>query len=89
MYLNISVASTSSGSSTPQAQQHLSYSSINILKNILPLNIGIPTKAKEILQNILSWQMLPSDAPPEPSMIYGAVHLARLIGMYKMGRKKN
>lgn len=74
-----SVASTSSGSSTPQAHQ-LAMSNINILKSILPPNVGITSKAKELLQNILTWQILPSDAPPQPSMIYGAVHLARLIG---------
>lgn len=74
-----SVASTSSGSSTPQAHQ-LALSNINILKSILPPNVGITSKAKELLQNILTWQILPSDAPPQPSMIYGAVHLARLIG---------
>lgn len=73
-----SVASTSSGSSTPQAHQFQAH--MHILKSIIPPNMSVNVKAKEMLQSILAWQMLPSNAPPQPSMIYGAVHLARLIG---------
>lgn len=68
-----SVASTSSGRSTP-------HPTLSILKSILPLNIGIPVEGRDMLKNILSWEILPKDSLPEPSMIYGAVHLARLIG---------
>ena len=37
-----------------------------------------------MLQNILAWQILPSDAPPQASMIYGAIHLSRLIGEFML-----
>lgn len=52
---------------------------MNIFKSILPLNIGIPVKARELLKEILVWEILPETAEPEPSMIYGAPHLARLL----------
>lgn len=54
-------------------------SSLSLLKQLLPANIAVPLKTRELLQDILEWKMLPSDAPVEPSMIYGAVHLSRLI----------
>lgn len=69
-----SIASTSSGRSTPNA-------SFSILKSILPLNIGITNEGREILKKTLSWEIIPSSMPTKPSMIYGAAHLARLIGM--------
>lgn len=81
-----SVASTSSGSSTPQQQQQQQtnnnqfQANMHLLKGIIPPNLSVNVKAKEMLQSILSWQIVPSDAPAQPSMIYGAVHLARLIG---------
>lgn len=81
-----SVASTSSGSSTPQQQQQQQtnnnqfQANMHLLKGIIPPNLSVSVKAKEMLQSILSWQIVPSDAPAQPSMIYGAVHLARLIG---------
>lgn len=70
-----SIASTSSGRSTPNA-------SFSILKSILPLNIGITNEGREILKKTLSWEIIPSSMPTKPSMIYGAAHLARLIGMF-------
>lgn len=54
-------------------------SCLSLLKELIPANTAITFKARELLQNILAWQILPSDAPPEPSMIYGCVHLSRLI----------
>lgn len=57
-----------------------SMSCISLLKELIPPNMTITYKTRELLQNILSWQILPSDAPAEPSMIYGSVHLGRLMG---------
>lgn len=54
-----------------------------IMKSILPQNNTIPLKVKTLLQNTLAWEMLPQDAPMEPSMIYGPIHLMRLIGKFK------
>lgn len=69
-----SIASTSSGRSTPNA-------SFTILKSILPLNIGISKEGREILKKILAWEIIPANITvTTPSMIYGATHLARLIG---------
>lgn len=85
-YCISSVASTSSGGSTPHnnvtaTNSTISDTNLNILKSLLPSNIGVTSKTKDILQNLFAWQLLlPSNSSPEPSMIYGAVHLARLIG---------
>lgn len=54
-------------------------SSLTLLRQLLPTNIAVKTKTRELLQDVLAWQILPSDSPAEPSMIYGAVHLSRLI----------
>lgn len=62
---------------------------MNILKNVISsTNIGITSKGKELVQNLLAWQLLPSDAPAQPCMIYGAIHLARLIGNFKKTKYK-
>lgn len=58
-------------------------SSLSLLRQLLPMNMAVPLKTRELLQDILAWQILP-DAPVEPSMIepsmiYGSVHLSRLI----------
>lgn len=81
-YCISSIASTSSGGSTPHntTNSTLSDTNLNILKSLLPSNIGVTSKTKDILQNLFAWQLLPSNSLAEPSMIYGAVHLARLIG---------
>uniref|UniRef100_A0A182PC43 Protein male-specific lethal-3 n=1 Tax=Anopheles epiroticus TaxID=199890 RepID=A0A182PC43_9DIPT len=54
-------------------------SSLNILRSVIPQNVTISREAKEVLDDVFRWRILPSNAPAEPSMIYGAVHLARLI----------
>lgn len=54
-------------------------SSLSLLRQLLPTNMAVSVKTRELLQDILGWQILPSDAPTEPSMIYGSVHLSRLI----------
>lgn len=54
-------------------------SSSSLLRQLLPTNMAVSLKTRELLQDILAWQILPSGAPAEPSMIYGAVHLSRLI----------
>ncbi|XP_037041129.1 protein male-specific lethal-3 isoform X2 [Bradysia coprophila] len=53
-----------------------SYDIIPTTSNMVPSQ---GSKSKEILKSVMSWQLLQSDAPPKPSMIYGAIHLARLI----------
>lgn len=54
-------------------------SSMSLLRQLLPTNMAVSVKTRELLQDILAWQLLPDDAPVEPSMIYGSVHLSRLI----------
>ncbi|EAT38007.1 AAEL010054-PA, partial [Aedes aegypti] len=61
---------------SPGNPQALAYS---LLKSVFPANVTISYQAKEILEDAFAWKILPSDAPAEPSMIYGATHLARLI----------
>lgn len=65
---------------TPALDSFTQMSCISLLKELIPSNMIITFKTRELLQNILSWQILPSDAALEPSMIYGCVHLSRLIG---------
>lgn len=73
-----SIASTSSGGSTP-LQATAATSSLSYIKSLQPMALSIPPQAKDFLQKVLSWQILPSNADPAPSMIFGATHLARLI----------
>ncbi|XP_011181982.1 protein male-specific lethal-3 [Zeugodacus cucurbitae] len=76
-----SIASTSSGASTPlhSAAAGSGSTGVNYLKSLQPMALNIPTQTKEFLQGVLSWHLLPTDAPAAPSMIFGAPHLARLI----------
>lgn len=71
-----SIASTSSGGSTPRS--NILSGNIDFTKTIPPLNSAVSLKTREFLQNVFSWQIVPSNAPVEASMIFGAVHLARL-----------
>ncbi|GAB0097249.1 Protein male-specific lethal-3 [Sergentomyia squamirostris] len=50
-----------------------------ILRSVQPLNTSVPYRYKVLLHTTLAWHMLPTSAPAEPSMIYGAPHLARLM----------
>lgn len=72
-----SIASTSSGASTP-LHSNIPVSHLNYLKSLPPISPQI----RDFLQNVLSWRLLPSNAMPAPAMIFGAPHLARLIGEY-------
>ncbi|XP_017474991.1 PREDICTED: protein male-specific lethal-3 isoform X2 [Rhagoletis zephyria] len=77
-----SIASTSSGASTPLHSAvggGGASSGINYLKSLQPMALNIPSQTKDFLQTVLSWNLLPTDAPAAPSMIFGAPHLARLI----------
>lgn len=65
-----------SESLSPGNPQALAFS---LLKGAFPANVTISYQAKEIMDDAFGWKILPSDAPAEPSMIYGATHLARLI----------
>lgn len=75
-----SIASNSSSAESISTTQQMSQmSSLTLLRNLLPVNMAVTSKTRELLQNILAWQILPSNAPAEPSMIYGSVHLSRLV----------
>lgn len=70
-----SIASTSSGDSAmPEVKKKGIFS-----KNWFPLNAGISPKAKKIIEETFSWRMIPLNAEPEPSMIFGIYHLTRLV----------
>lgn len=70
-----SLASTSSGdSASPEFQKKGIFS-----KTWFPLNAGISPIAKKIIEETFSWRMIPPDAEPEPSMIFGIYHLTRLV----------
>ncbi|XP_058985719.1 protein male-specific lethal-3-like [Musca domestica] len=69
-----SIASTSAGAPTP-LNCNIPASGLNHLKSLAPISPQI----RDFLQNVLSWRIIPSNAPPGPSMIFGAPHLARLI----------
>lgn len=73
------VAQHSNEMNRDDASQVTQMSSLSLLRRLLPTNIAVPLKTRELLQDILAWKLLPFDAPVEPSMIYGAVHLSRLI----------
>lgn len=75
-----SIASNSSSAeSATTMPQMTQMSSLTLLRNLLPVNMAVTSKTRELLQNILAWQILPSNAPAESSMIYGSVHLSRLV----------
>lgn len=74
-----SPASSSDVNSSQDDAQPAQMSSLSLLRNLLPANVAVSSKARELLQNILAWQILPTDAPAEPSMIYGSIHLCRLV----------
>lgn len=82
-----SIGSPRSGKSTPplppstQKDPTINTTSA-VLKSLPSINMNIPQHIKEYLQKILSWQILPTKAEPEASMIFGATHLARLIGEF-------
>lgn len=52
------------------------------LKGILPPNSSYSYRVRQLLQQTITWELLPKDAPVEPSMVYGPIHLARLIGEF-------
>lgn len=70
-----SLASTSSGDSAmPEFKKKGIFS-----KSWFPLNAGISPIAKKIIEETFSWRMIPTNAEPEPSMIFGIYHLTRLV----------
>lgn len=73
------VAAQSTSPETTSGAQITQMSSLSLLRQLLPKNMAVAAKTRELLQDILAWQILPSDAPIEPSMIFGSVHLSRLI----------
>lgn len=66
-------------SNSADTTQVTQMSSLSLLKQLLPMNMAVSLRTRELLQDILAWQILPSDAPAEPSMIYGPIHLSRLV----------
>lgn len=77
--LDLGAVAQQSNNSKFDATQKTQMSSLSLLRQLLPANIAVPLKTRELLQEILEWKLLPSDAPVEPSMVYGAVHLSRLV----------
>lgn len=70
-----SLASTSSGDSAmPEFRKKGIFS-----KSWFPLNAGLSPVARKIIEETFSWRMIPSNADPEPSMIFGIYHLTRLV----------
>lgn len=70
-----SLASTSSNDSAmPEFQKKGIFS-----KCWFPLNAGISPIARKIIEETFNWRMIPSNAEPEPSMIFGIYHLTRLV----------
>jgi male-specific lethal 3 len=65
-----SMASTSSNESISLASQKT---------NKLLLKGSIPPVAKKLFDEVLAWKIIPADAPVEPSMLFGLVHLTRLV----------
>lgn len=70
-----SLASTSSNDSAmPEFRKKGIFS-----KCWFPLNAGISPVARKVIEETFSWRMIPSNAEPEPSMIFGIYHLTRLV----------
>ena len=73
-----SMASTSSGDSNMEPH-HMG----KIMSKIsIPLNIGFSSVAKQILDEVFAWKMIPENyqpTEPEPSLFYGVIHLTRLV----------
>jgi male-specific lethal 3 len=70
-----SLASTSSGDSAlPEVRRKGIFS-----KSWFPLNSGLSTVAKKIIDETFAWKMIPSDSEAEPSMIFGIYYLTRLV----------
>lgn len=71
-----SLASTSSGadSAMPELRKKGIFS-----KTWFPLNAGLVGQARKIIEETFSWRMIPTNADPEPSMIFGIYHLTRLV----------
>lgn len=73
-----SMASTSSGDSTMETH-HMG----KLMSKIsIPLNIGVSSVARQILDEVFAWKMIPENyqpAEPEPSLVYGVIHLTRLV----------
>lgn len=69
-----SMASTSSNESISLASQKT-----NKLLLRSSLHMGIPPVAKKLFDEVLAWKIIPADAPVEPSMLFGIVHLTRLV----------
>lgn len=72
---SVEINSSNSADTTQVTQM----SSLSLLRQLLPMNMAVSLRTRELLQDILTWQILPSDAPAEPSMIYGPIHLCRLV----------
>lgn len=77
--LDLGAVAQQSNDSKCGTTQMTQMSSLSLLKQLLPANIAVPLKTRELLQDVLAWKLLPFDAPVEPSMVFGAVHLSRFV----------
>lgn len=73
LILDLGAVAQSSSESNPNNSSDPSgthqMSSLSLLRQLLPMNMAVSMKTRELLQDILAWQLLPSDAPAEPSMV--------------------
>lgn len=70
-----SLASTSSGDSAMHEFRKKGIFS----KTWFPLNAGLSPTATKIIEETFNWRMIPANADPEYSMIFGIYHLTRLV----------
>ena len=82
-----SIASTSSRCSTPTTSLPASHGAGNSTHSPAVASSVASSSPKHttLLSQILAWQLVPqsvySEVPVAPSLMYGAIHLARLFGM--------
>lgn len=81
-----SIASTSSRCSTPTTSLPSFAAAGSIAHSTVANSVASSSpKHTTLLSQILAWQLVPqslySEVPVAPSLMYGAIHLARLFGM--------
>lgn len=69
----------SSCSDSTNKASSLCSSSEKILKSAVTLNVGTTKSTKEILNDVFEWKLISQYSEATPSMVYGVVHLIRLL----------
>lgn len=73
------MSSMSSCSDSTNKASSFCSSSDKFIKSAIPYNIEATKSTKEILSDIFQWKLLSNYNETTPSMIYGVMHLTRLI----------